>query len=210
MKTKNSIMLAFAVIMLIPMASFAQFNIGLRHGVAASTLSDKGNLYNDNNVTFSYTAGVFSTITLNKSLALQPEINYVRKGCSNETSELNTTVKTDFLLHYIQVPVLLQYRNDQLLNKSGSVFYINGGPYAAFVVNTQTRVGENNEGGLLVPVADSKNTDWGATLGIGFQTPIRQKDVRFDLRYDMGLSEIQQQPSEYRTKALSLTVGILL
>jgi len=210
MKTKNSIMLASVLFMLVPMTTFAQVNIGLRHGIAASTLSDKGNLYNDNNVTLSYTAGAFATFSLNKSLAIQPEINYVRKGRSNETTELNTAIKTDFLLHYMQIPVLLQYRNDQLLNKSGSVFYINGGPYAAFALNTQTRVSKNDEGGVLLPVNDGKKTDWGATLGIGFQTPIRQKDVRFDLRYDMGLAEIDQQPSEYRTKALSLTIGILL
>ena len=209
MKTRNQIMFA-AALLLLSSTAFSQINIGLRQGVAASTFSDKGNLYNDNEVTFSYNAGVFSTLPLNKSLALQPEINYVRKGRCNETTELNTTIETDFMLHYLQVPVLLQYRNEQLLNKSNSVFYINGGPYAAFVLNTQTRITENTEGGLLVPVPDSKKTDWGATLGIGFQTPIRNKDVRFDLRYDMGLSEIEQQPSEYRTKALSLTVGILL
>lgn len=210
MKTKTSILLVLAVIMLIPAITNAQTSIGIRHGVAASTLSDKGNLYNDNNVTFSYAAGVFTTFSLNKSLAIQPELNYVRKGRSNETSELNTLNKTDFLLHYLQIPVLLQYRNDQLLNKSESVFYINGGPYAAFVVNTQTRVSKTDEGGILTPIDNSKKTDWGATLGIGFQTPIRQKDVRFDLRYDMGLSEIANQPTDYRTKALSFTIGILL
>ncbi len=210
MKTKNSIMLVLAVILLVTTSASAQVAIGLRHGIAASTLSDKGNLYNDNNVTLSYTAGVFASFPLNKSLAIQPEINYVRKGRSNETTVLGTATNTDFLLHYMQIPVLLQYRNDQLLNKSGSVFYINGGPYAAFVLNTQTRVSKNDEGGVLLPVNSSNKTDWGATLGIGFQTPIRQKDVRFDLRYDMGLSEIGQQPTEYRTKALSLSIGILL
>ena len=209
MKTKKSIMLAL-VLMLISTATFAQINIGLHQGVAATTLSDKGNLYNDYNVTYSYTAGTFFTVPVSKSLAIQPEINYVRKGRSNETIELNTDVETDFLLHYLQVPVLFQYRNEQLLNKSGSVFYINGGPYAAFALKTQTRVSNNSESGLIVPVENSNNTDWGATLGIGFQTPIRGKDVRFDLRYDMGLSEIEQQPTEYRTKALSLTIGILL
>jgi hypothetical protein len=210
MKTKNSIMLAIAALTLISTSAFAQINFGLRSGIAATTLSDKGNLYQDNKVTFSYTGGVFATVPVYKSFAIQPELNYVRKGRSNETTELNTTVKTDFMLHYLQVPVLFQYRNDQLLNKSGSVFYINGGPYAAFVLNTQTRVSDNNEGGALVPVSDSKNTDWGATLGIGFQTPIFKKDICFDLRYDIGMSEIQQQPTEYRSKALSLTVGIVL
>ena len=208
MKTKNSIMLALAV-MLISTSAFAQINFGLRNGIAATTFSDKGDLYNDNNVTFSYTAGAFATIPVYKSFAIQPELNYVRKGRSNETTELNTTVETDFMLHYLQVPILLQYRNDQMLNKSGSVFYINAGPYAAFVLNTQTRVSGDYEG-TPVPVSDSKNTDWGTTFGIGFQTPIFKKDICFDLRYDMGLSEIEQQPADYRTKALSLTIGIVL
>jgi len=208
MKTKNSIMLALAL-MLISTSAFAQINFGLRNGIAATTFSDKGDLYNDNNVTFSYTAGAFATIPVYKSFAIQPELNYVRKGRSNETTELNTTVETDFMLHYLQVPVLLQYRNDQMLNKSGSVFYINAGPYAAFVLNTQTRVSGDYEG-TPAPVSDSKNTDWGTTFGIGFQTPIFKKDICFDLRYDMGLSEIEQQPADYRTKALSLTIGIVL
>jgi hypothetical protein len=207
MKTK-SILLVVAISLLAPAALFAQTTFGLRNGVAATTLSAKGDLYNDNNVTFSYTAGVFSTIEFNKSLAIQPEVNYVRKGRSNETTELNTTTETDFLLDYLQVPVLFQYRNDQLLNKSGSVFYIHAGPYAAFVLNTKTKESDDIENASAVDTDDSKNTDWGATMGIGFQTPIFKQDICFDLRYDMGLSEIAQQPTDYRTKALSLTVGI--
>jgi hypothetical protein len=207
MKTRNQITLALAII-LISTSAFAQVNFGLRSGVAATTLSDKGDLYNDNNVTFSYTGGVFATIPVIKSFAIQPELNYVRKGRSNETTELNTTTETDFMLHYLEVPVLFQYRNKQLLNKSGSEFYLNAGPYAAFVLSTQTRLSNDESESTLVPVEDSKNTDWGVTMGIGFQTPVFKKDICFDLRYDMGLSEIERQPTEYRTKALSLTVGI--
>ncbi len=209
MITRKSIMLASAM-MLFSAATFAQTTFGLKQGAAITTLSAKGDLYNDNNVSYSYNAGLFATIPVNTFLAIQPEVNYVRKGRCNETTELNTATKTDFLLHYMQVPVLLQYRNNQLLNKSASVFFINAGPYAGFVLDTQTRISESSEGGMLVPVDDSKNTDWGAVFGIGVQTPIRGKEVRFDLRYDMGLSEIANQPTDYRTKALSLTVGIIL
>ncbi len=209
MSTRKSILFASAL-MLVSVSTFAQTTFGLKQGAAMTTLSAKGDLYNDNNISYSYNAGLFATIPVNTFLAIQPEINYVRKGRCNETTELNTTTKTDFLLHYMQVPVLLQYRNNQLLNKSASVFFINAGPYAGFVLDTQTRVSESSEGGMLVPVEDNKNTDWGAVFGIGVQTPIRGKEVRFDLRYDMGLSEIANQPTDYRTKALSLTVGIIL
>jgi len=207
MKTKNPIILAVSTALLfISMSTFAQTSFGFRNGVAATTLSAKGDLFNNNNMTISYTAGIFSTISLNKSLAIQPELNYVRKGRSNETSELNTTTETDFLLNYLEIPVLLQYRNDQMLEKSGSVFYINAGPYAGFVLSTKTNASDGE--GSTPNISDEKNTDWGATMGIGFQTPIFKKDICFDLRYDMGLSEIAQQPDDYRTKALSLTVGI--
>lgn len=207
MKTINSNLLALAI-MLVSTSAFAQINFGLRNGIAATTFADKGNLADNNNVTFSYTVGGFASIPVINSFAIRPEVNYVRKGRSKETSELNTTVETDFVIHNLQIPVLFQYRDDQMLNKSGSVFYINAGPYAAFALNTQTFVSSGNEGSA-VSVSDSKNTDWGATMGIGFQTPIFRKDICFDLRYDVGLSEIEQQPTDYRTKSLSLTVGIV-
>lgn len=210
MKNLNHLLLTATIMLLALLSAKAQTTLGIKNGIAASTFSDKGNLYNDNNVTLSYTAGFFANIQLNKSLALQPEINYVRKGRSNETFELNSDQKIDFLLHYLHIPVLFQYKNDQLLNKSGSVFYLNAGPYAAFVLNTQTRLSDSENNSSFVLTNKSQNTDWGAVLGIGFQTPIRKKDIRFDLRYDLGLSEIEGQPEEYRTKALSLTIGMLL
>lgn len=209
MKTKNSMMLATALL-LISSVSFAQLSVGLRQGIAATTFSDLGDIYDNSNIICSYTAGAFLTLPVTSSLAVQPEINYVRKGRSNETDELNATFGTDFMLHYIQVPVLFQYRNTEILNKAESVFYINAGPYTAFALNAQTRETNKDEGDFVVNVKESNNNDWGAIFGIGFQTPIRQKDVRFDLRYDMGLTEIEAQPADFRTKSLSLTIGILL
>jgi len=207
MKTKKTTLYAIAFcLFILPTMASAQSSFGLRTGIAATTLSAKGDLYNDNNVTYSFTAGAFSTLSLNKSFAVQPEVNYIRKGRSNETTELNTTVKTDFLLHYLQVPVMLKYRNSDLLDKSE--FYINCGPYAAFVLKNDTRLSDDNETAALVQIEDSKNTDWGVAFGIGFMTPICKNNICFDLRYDMGLTEIEKQPTDYRTKALSLTVGI--
>ena len=209
MKTQKSMIFAVALL-LISTATFAQINIGVHHGFAGTTFSNKGDIYDNAHMTWSYTAGAFITIPVIKSFAVQPEINYVRKGRSNETTELNSLMETDFMIQYLQVPVLLQYRNDEILKQSGSVFYIHAGPYAALALNPQTRESNSSDGGLMMTVEESDNNDWGATLGIGFQTYIRQKEVLFDLRYDMGLSEIEAQPDDYRTKALSLTIGILL
>jgi len=196
--------LTLLLFVLVSTASFAQINYGFRNGVAATTFALKGNLPDNNNVTFSYTAGAFLDLPVCKSLFIQPEINYVRKGRSTETSELNTTIETDYTIHYLQVPVLLQYRDNEMQDKRGYIFYVNAGPYTAFALDDQTKPT------LATLPNENKKTDWGATIGIGLQTPIIGKDIRFDLRYDMGLSKIASQPDDYRTKALSLTVGISL
>ena len=203
LKTINYLLYALLLV-LISTASYGQINFGVRNGIAATTFAQKGNLPDNNNVTISYTAGAFLDLPVSKSLFIQPEINYIRKGRSQETSELTTGIKTDYMINYLQMPVLLQYRDNEITNNHGYIFYANAGPYAAFALNDQTKptfAGMNTE---------SRKTDWGATLGIGLQTPIFGKDIRFDLRYDMGLSEIANQPDDYRTKALSLTVGISL
>jgi hypothetical protein len=199
--TKNS-MILLSALMLISTATFAQLGYGLRTGAAVTTFANKGDITDNSNVTMSYTAGAFLDLPLSKSFFIQPEINYLRKGRSDETSELNTAAKTDFMVHYLQVPVLFQYRDVSDSHKT--VFYINGGPYAAFALNNQMRPSE------AVQLTDNKKTDFGATLGIGFQTPICKQQIRFDLRYDIGMAEIGNQPADYRTKALSLTVGIQL
>jgi hypothetical protein len=203
MRTKNSFFLLLPFL-LISTGSFAQISYGLRTGAAVTTFANKGDITDNCNVTVSYTAGGFLDLPVGKSLFVQPEVNYIRKGRSDETSELNTSKSTDFMVHYLQVPVLMQFRDAKMFERSGSAFFISGGPYAAFALNSQV----SPSGTVALP--DDKNTDWGATFGIGFQTPICRQNIRFDLRYDMGLSSISNQPADYRTKALSLTVGIQL
>jgi len=197
-------MLILSAMLLNATATLAQVNYGLRTGAAVTTFANKGDITDNSNVTLSYTAGGFLGIPVCNSFYIQPELNYLRKGRNDETSELNTTIETDFMVHYLQVPVLFQYRDDHLLDSGKYAFFISGGPYAAFALSNQMRPSD------AVQLPEDNKTDWGATLGIGFQTPICQQQIRFDLRYDIGMSEIGNQPSDYRTKALSLTVGIVL
>jgi hypothetical protein len=201
MKSIYSILLAFVLVLLTTTLN-AQNQFGMRMGSAVTTFADKGDLLDNTHVTWSYTAGAFYDVSLSKSFSIQPEINYVRKGRNDETSELNATIPTDYMLHYLQVPVLFQYRDANSQAKSGSFFYINAGPYAAIALGDQMRPSNS------VQTSESSKTDWGATFGVGYQTPICKKDIRFDLRYDMGLSSVANQPDDFHSKALSLTVGI--
>ncbi len=192
------------LLVFISTATFAQINYGFRTGVAATTFALSGDLPDNNNVTFSYTAGAFLGLPVSKSFFIQPEINYLRKGRSSETGQLNTSIETDYTIHYLQVPVLFQYRDNEMQNDHGYIFYINAGPYVAFPLVDHTKPLMANN------TTEKMKNDWGTAIGIGIQTPVLGKNIRFDLRYDMGLSEIANQPENYRTKALSLTIGIML
>ncbi len=209
MKTKISfLVMLFAVTLMMKQAA-AQIETGIHAGLAASTFSPKGNLADNEKVTFSYSSGVFLSLPLTSSFAVQPELNYLTKGRSNETAVLGVSENTDYVVDYLQVPLQLQYRNSKISESGRSVFYFNAGPYAAFALNNERR---NSSGNKSVILVDGKNnkTDWGLVLGLGFQTPVLERKVRFDLKYDLGLSEIAGQPDDYRTKCLSLTVGIVL
>lgn len=203
MKNIYSIVLAFALV-LSSTALFAQSQFGLRTGLAATTLSTLGDLPDNNHITYSYTAGAFYDFQVSKSVAFQTELNYVRKGRNNETSELNTSNPTDYLIHYLQVPVLFQYRDVLNADQPRSFFFVNAGPYAGFALSNQTRPSNT------VQLAQGNKTDWGVTFGVGFQAPVGKKDLRFDLRYDMGFSAVANQADDFHTKGLSLTVGIVL
>ena len=54
-----------------------------------------------------------------------------------------------------------------------------------------------------------KDPDLGLVLGMGVTFPVKKLTLQADLRYDMGLSEVNFQPEDYHTKALSLTIGII-
>jgi len=209
MKTKSILLILFLAFSISAEYANAQVKFGLRNGVAASTFSQKGNLANNDKVVFSYLSGMFLTLPMNNSFAIQPELNYLKKGRSNEQDILGISTNTDYMLNYLQVPVQLQYRNANISKSGKSVFYFNAGPYAAFNLDNEKRISTGNTTTILV-TKDDKKTDWGLVLGLGFQTPVLKRDIRFDLKYDIGETSINGQPDDYKTKCLSLTVGIVL
>lgn len=205
MKTTRSILLV-TVLTLLSVTTMAQVRLGFRAGSMISTFAEKGNLPDNNNMMASVEAGSFLSVPFSRSLLLQPEINWMSKGRTSETTELGTNLSTDYRVGYLQVPILLQYRDGSRFAGSGSAFYINAGPYAGFALDQKTET----SGAGNVSLNEGSRTDWGATLGIGYERKLGKNALRFDLRYDMGLSEIANQPTDYRTKGLSLTLGFVL
>jgi hypothetical protein len=207
MKTRKLIIPAILAAMLISVSVDAQISVGTRHGVTFSTLSKTGDLYDNVQIITSYTGGVFITIPVGGAIDFLPEVNFIRKGRSSE--ELNS-LGEEFSSHYdyIQVPLMARY-NTTLSGNSKYSIYFNAGPYASALLKSQRKLisskdWENDEYGNV-----DKDPDFGIIVGGGVTIPINKFRMQFDLRYDLGLSKLNNQPDDYRTKALSLTAGII-
>lgn len=203
MKTKILLASLAILLMINPFSSSAQISYGTRHGVTISTLSKIGDLYDNNDLSYSYTGGIFAAYSFKHGISVQPEINYLAKGRKNESTGTNLANETDYTYHYLQVPVLCRY-TARATDKCS--LFLNAGPYAAALLKTETKSSVGTEN--LSSNEDSKKPDVGILLGGGISVPVQKIRLEFDLRYEMGLVPLDNQPDDFRTKAFSLTAGI--
>jgi hypothetical protein len=172
---------SFAALLLVTVvfsfsAAAQHVNLGIKGGL---------NLYNINNedgpkydTKAGFHAGLLAHIHFDRSIAVQPELIYSSQGAKY------TIGGTEFKLNldYINVPVLLQFMFD-------NGFRLEAGPQAGFLVKASSQ--SNN---IKVDVKDNfKPIDFAVVLGIGYIKP--NTGFGFDLRYNTGLSNINENSS---------------
>jgi hypothetical protein len=141
-------------------------------------------------------AGVFVTIPFGGWLAVQPEAIYTVKGTSLDIEGF----ATDFIVDYLEVPVLARVR----LPRGG---YVVAGPSMAFRLRARNRVafgGSTEEFDLDEEV---ESFDLGIVGGVG----IGVGRWVVDARYTHGLSDIDTDTSDdvrMRNRVVSLSAGI--
>ncbi|MCD6659329.1 MAG: PorT family protein [Lentimicrobium sp.] len=207
MKTKLLTLAIFAMATLFTAPVYAQVSFGTRHGLAISTLSKTGDFYDNDEMHFSYTGGIFVTAPVKGVFAIQPELNYICKGRSSETSGLlETSYQSRY--HYLQLPVLARFNTHLSMTEKTKV-YFNAGPYVAALLKSQNKPENVTEWKDDSYSGVDKDPDLGLVLGMGVTFPVKKLTLQADLRYDMGLSKVNFQPDDYHTKAMSLSLGIL-
>ena len=165
-------------------STFAQHaNIGFKAGLNSYNISS-------NNGGFSYNSklglniGMFGHIHLDKQLAFQPELVYSSQGAKYTNSGTETTINLD----YINVPLLLQY-----MFENG--FRLEAGPQVGFLVSAKSKT--NN---ATTDIKSSiKGIDFGLGLGLGYVDP--KSGFGVDARYNLGLSNINENTSSKSTNA---------
>lgn len=207
MKTKTKIITLLMLSLFFVNAVNAQVYYGTRHGVSLSTLSKTGDFADNDKMIATYTGGLFVGVPLKGDFAIQPELNYLGKGRSKQKPDFATpTFKSRY--HYLQVPVMLRYNSNVTGNESTKLNFT-AGPYASVLLKSQCKLKNCNEWTDDNFDNEDKKPDLGIIFAMGITFPVKNLKFQTDLRYDMGLSKLNFQPDNYRTKALSLTLGII-
>jgi Outer membrane protein beta-barrel domain len=208
--------------MFFAVAGFGQFSFGVQ---AIGNLSSAG-LKNQYNIDFSKTmklvpgGGVVVQYDFTEKLAVRSGINYLRhrvilKGTIEESAGLKT--KSDNRLHYLQVPLTVQYSipfgNAKLYAGAGG--YINYGTGGTSKQITSYTMPDGNEAVTVEKLkafkkgeddgAGFKRVDLGATALAG----IRLKNGMFaNIGYQLGLSNIAGgEGNKYKNHGLQLSAG---
>jgi hypothetical protein len=157
------------------------------------------NLYNisqDNSPKFDqkagYHFGILTHIHVTDRFAMQPEIVYSVQGAKYSVGSIETKVNLD----YVNVPVLFQYMFD-------NGFRLQAGPQVGFLNKAESRTGDVDTS----VKGNFESIDFGMALGVGYVNP--PTGFGFDIRYNLGLSDINANDAEAYNRGIQAGVFYL-
>jgi len=123
-------------------AQYQYFSVGVRGGASSRNLTNGQGVFNlfspSNRLNVSSETSVFAELWLNKTISIQPMVEYSSQGSKNgifiNSGQYNNAVyATSAQLNYLMFPVLakLNYRIPDTHFK----FYIDGGPFVSFLLS---------------------------------------------------------------------------
>jgi len=171
--------------------SEAQVHFGVKAGYNLSDIYLSGaNVTSEVKSKSGFNAGVFSTIQLSKLFSLQPEVFYSEQGAQRKDSSANLNY------NYLNVPVLLKY---QLY----SGIFIETGPQIGFLLNSTYKSNTYSEDLNFI----SKSMAFSWAFGAGYKFP--SINFGFDIRYNIGISNIQTYSWKTRNSVLQIDLFYL-
>jgi hypothetical protein len=147
--------------------------------------------------------GGFITYSFNDLFAIQPEVYYTMKGSKTTVTYLNTDYDVTNKFNYIEIPVLFRV---QLAGGTSFKPNFYAGPELGILMSAKSKV----KGGSEIDLKDDvKSTDIGIIGGVGAEYPMGSGKLLLDIRYDAGLSKLDDTPAkgDYKNSAITILVG---
>lgn len=214
MKIIKNLFALVGIILIFNTWSYAQIKfIGGSLGLNLSKLNYKDDLSGyDFNFRNGFRGGLFVEYQLANEFLIHTEINYTMRGTEYGLDEMVSDglviPKHKFIqkLGYVEIPFLFQYNILIESNIKPNVFI---GPEISFLLNAKTEYVENDISKNEVDEKDHlKSSEYGVVLGIGVDYNLDGGKFLFDVRYYLGISNINKvETSKIFSSTLSFNMG---
>lgn len=204
-------LLLVGIVMVLGTSAFAQMTVIPKAGVTFSNVNFTDDMLDgedDSESRIGFMLGAALEIGLNEKFAVQPELLFVQKGFQFSGDGW----EDKYTINYLEVPVLFKAKFGK--------FYANAGPSFAFGLGGKNKWEDGPDSGDLdIKFGDDPGNsediyfdnsfDLGIQLGVGYQVG----PVVVDLRYGMGMSDINDEPDgfsgdwAFKNRSWQLTVG---
>ena len=192
-----------------PAAAEITFNLGVKGGISSTNIAfEEGGPEGDFKSLMNPVFGAYFSLNLNRVFSLQPEVYFFKQGGKLEEEYEGSLYKIEVLLNYIHVPVLAKVH----LVKEGTVRpVLFAGPAFSFLGKAVQKFYID---GSLEEEEDVKeflkNSNISAVFGGGLEFYLGKLMLVLDVRYDLGLVDIdaKSETTKAKTKALTVMAGI--
>lgn len=180
--------LPLALLLFLGTTAFAQIDLGARAGInlANQNFDAEGDEFEPDSrlgLQFAATLG----IPLGESgLRLQPELSFIQKGYMLEFEFLGQTIEEDFIVNYLEVPIMLQYVFGE---EDGFFGFAQAGPSVGYAMSGKSKSGDDEED-FDFDEAQYERLEFGAQFGIGIGTQAGPGQIYLDARYLLGLTNL--------------------
>ncbi|MGJ8666261.1 MAG: porin family protein [Patiriisocius sp.] len=162
--------------------SYSQSDISFGINGGATFSSIRGNeAADESKSSLDVLIGIAVVYPTSDKLSIKTNLNYERKSVNVESFSVeNVTIRSTY--SYVSLPVMVKYN----FSDSNS-FYINGGPFVAFLINANSKA---DEGPDFEFTDLNKNIDAGISFGIGKRIELSNNYLDIEIRNNLGLVNI--------------------
>jgi hypothetical protein len=187
----KKLMLVMAVLLVAaPVFAVTPIKGGVKVGMSMSTIT--GDNTTDAASKIGLAGGGFVNIGIG-TLSIQPELLYVQKGAQDKNNS-----KFKYMLDYIEIPVLLKASFGTTSTKP-SIFV---GPAIGILMTSKFTDGTTD--------VDNKDNTNSMDLGLVVGAGVDISKITVDLRYELGLSNINKAPAGYTGTMPTTNNGAML
>lgn len=205
---KRNLVIMIALVFLSTLPFYGQkLRLGVTAGLNVSTLSEPGNLYDNEALKTGFGGGLEMKYAFNETFGIRSGLVYEQKGFRKNEEISNREEKITGMYHYLTVPLLIE---GSLPVTGDTRLYGVTGMYTGFRCYSENAFTLEAEESTTLPVKEDINSpDWGWTLGGGVQTSAGKHLMQIGFRYNLGLTRVLESQPDDRNKSVLFGVTLL-